>query len=468
MASQFGELLTEAIYKIKSLTSKPVGIIEEELGNALGKDGRASIESWRRPNSRPPAKVEDVIKLAHIIAEHTDFDRQWLQRFLHHGRHPNPKEFCNALFGPLPSDDEATASTSQPTTSKELPTQLPDKAYGKLVGRDTLIEEILGVLQSESGKRIIAIDGMGGIGKTALARELVDLSLEKQSFELAIWVESPKEKFIDLSYSQKSSDLTFETVLDGIARHLGARDIFKLKGSEKEARIRVLLQMQSILLILDNLETAKESQNEIAQKLLPLLGNSKAIFTSRQRFVGEMYPIHLTGLDEAGSLTFIRQEASEKSIRRVQTAEIAELKQIAHDTGGSPLALKLVVGQLVYLNLDHILTLLRDVQIPNQDSGEDEYFKLYQNIFFSSWKVLSDNSQRLLISMSHFAPNVGGTIEALELTSEIDKSTLIRAIRQLWRLSFLEVGESPKLNKIRYYLHALTQHFVLADIVKII
>lgn len=362
-------------------------------------------------------------------------------------------------------------TVAQPPAEEIEPTQfsfLPQKQYRDLVGREVIVEDMLVALRDPSGKRILAVDGMGGIGKTALAREVTDRCLAEQMFEVAVWVQTPREEFIDLNRTKKTGTLTFEIALDIIARQLGAVDVFKLRGVEKEARLRTLLQTQRVLLVLDNLETAKEPQNEIAGRLHPLLGISKAILTSRQRFQGDMYAIHLTGLDEEASLTFIHQEAGDKNIKRVATTEPAELKQIANDTGGSPLALKLVVGQLDSLDLEIILSLLRNVQVPEQGSGEDEYFRFYQNIFFSSWKLISDRSQELLISMAHFAPGIGGTLEAVQATSNLTTPTLAHCLKELWRFSFLEVGESPNLKKLRYYLHALTQYFVLADIVKVI
>ncbi len=70
--------------------------------------------------------------------------------------------------------------------------------------------------------------------------------------------------------------------------------------------------------------------------------------------------------------------------------------------------------------------------------------------------------------MAHFAPGVGGTLEAIQATSDLADNMLTRSIDELWRLSFLEVSESSGLKKVRYYLHALTQYFVLSDIVQVL
>lgn len=345
---------------------------------------------------------------------------------------------------------------------------LPEKPYRDLIGRELLVEDLLAALSDPAGKRMVAIDGLGGIGKTALAREVVDCALAEQQFEQAVWVQAPREEFIDQTRSKRTGTLTYDTVLDSIARQLGAVEVFKLRGNEKEVRLRTWLQRQPALIVLDNMETAKEPQQEIADRLRPLLGPSKALLTSRQRFQGDVYSVHLKGLDETSAVRFIHQEAEEKNIKRVATAEPEELTQIATATGGSPLALKLVAGQLEMLDLATVLSLLQQVQVPDQSEETDEYFHLYQGIFFSSWKLLAEESRALLIAMTHFAPGVGGTLDAIRTISNLGDPVFTRSVKQLWRYSFIEVGEASTLKQIRYYLHALTQYFVLADIVKII
>lgn len=363
-----------------------------------------------------------------------------------------------------PSFDRSSSKPLQTSTN-----QLPGKSYRELIGRDILIGNVLAALRDPSGKWIIAVDGMGGIGKTALAREIADRCTSEHLFDAVVWDQAPKESpGMPTGKGKDKGTLTFETVLDSIARQLGALDVPRLKGPEKEIRLKALLQVQRVLVILDNLETAKESQNEIVRRLLPLLNPSKTLMTSRLRFQGDVYAVHLPGLDEDGALRFIRQEAQEKNIQNISSASVSELKQIAETTGGSPLALKLVVGQLGLLPLGTVLEQLRKVKLPKGDSDKNDYVRFYKGIFSPSWKLLSEDGKKLLISMSHFAPGVGGTYEAVKATSDLSDETLAGCVDELWRLSFLERGESPSLKKVRYYLHALTQYFVLSDIVKVL
>ena len=70
---------------------------------------------------------------------------------------------------PLPSFEPAGGNSTQIPSG-----QLPGKSYRELIGRDNLIGNVMGALRDPSGKWIVAIDGMGGIGKTALAQEITD------------------------------------------------------------------------------------------------------------------------------------------------------------------------------------------------------------------------------------------------------------------------------------------------------
>jgi hypothetical protein len=380
------------------------------------------------------------------------------------------------LHGLPPETGEVPAETtrlSTVTTQPPIPemispsrpaSQLPGKSYRELVGRDARLGEMMAALRDPAGKWIVAVDGIGGIGKTALARESAERCLTEHLFDMVVWERASNEEEI----RKGNIPMTFETALDAIGRKLGAPDVTHLKGAEKEARVRALLRKQRVLVVLDNLETAREPQNDIARQLRALLGPSKALLTSRHRFQGEFYTIHLSGLDEDGALSFTRQEAKEKGIHQVAAADPSELKQIFRATGGSPLALKLVVGQLDYLPLDKVLDQLSDVRAPEGKADEDDYFHFYRFIFLPSWRLLSDSGKNLLISMAIFAPGVGGTPEAIKEISGLADNVLTKKIDELWRLSFLEVDKSPSLTQVRYYLHQLTQYFVLSDILKVL
>jgi len=136
-------------------------------------------------------------------------------------------------------------------------------------------------------------------------------------------------------------------------------------------------------------------------------------------------------------------------------------------TGGSPLAMKLVVGQLSYLALDVILNHLQAVKPLTHLVEEDEYLNLYKHIYIPSWLLLSDSAKDLLVTMAPFVPGYGGTLSAIQAVGNMKGDELPIYIRELWQLSFLESGEATQsnLSDKRYHIHALTKHFVLSDIV---
>jgi len=351
-------------------------------------------------------------------------------------------------------------------TERQVISQMPSKGYTELVGRENFLGEILAALRDPNGKWMIGIDGMGGIGKTALAREVADRCQKENLFSKFVWIQAPKGLF-PLNNDEKGIGiLNFETLLDYISRQLGILDIPKLELVEKEARVKTLLQSERVLIVLDNFETSKEPQDDIARKLNGLLNPSKVLFTSRRRFKVDLFAVHLDDLKPEDSIEFARQIARNRNIVQVANANRKELLKIAQTTG-SPLALKLIVGQLESQTLERVLEQLSKIEAPDQDSDEGDYLKFYKYIFADSWRLLSENGKKLLISMAHFAPNAGGTYEAIKATSDLTADVLDRCIQELWRYSFLERGESPNLKTLRYYLHALTQYFVLSDIVKV-
>jgi len=97
-STKFGKLLTEAIWRIKFLTSKPVEVIQDELGYAIEKKGGASIERWRQ--GYIPANLSDLEALTRHLVDQTDFEPTWFAEFLHQGDHPYAERFCRHLFPP--------------------------------------------------------------------------------------------------------------------------------------------------------------------------------------------------------------------------------------------------------------------------------------------------------------------------------------------------------------------------------
>jgi len=115
------------------------------------------------------------------------------------------------------------------------------------MGRDIQVAEAVAALRDLTAKWIVAIDGMGGIGKTALAWEVAHKCLSERLFNAVIWESAKGEEFLGESIQSKPvTQLTFELVLDAIAQHFGNLEILKLKGGEKRDKVRSLLKMKRV------------------------------------------------------------------------------------------------------------------------------------------------------------------------------------------------------------------------------
>jgi hypothetical protein len=220
--------------------------------------------------------------------------------------------------------------------------------------------------------------------------------------------------------------------------------------------------------VLDNLETALQSQDEILAQFQPLLGQSKAILTSRHRFRNHTYAIHLSGLENEGAAHLIQQYGQSKGIHHIQGAAAEEVNEIIWATGGSPLAIQLVVSQLHHLPLSVVLKSLRQVTPLSQVADEGEYVKFYKFVFHHSWALLNNESKSLLVTMAQFVAANGAHFEAIQYVSELEFGALVSCIETLWDSSLLEVRTLSGIGQIRYYLHPLTQNFVLSDIVNVL
>lgn len=466
---KFAKLLTEALYKIKLLENKSIDILQDDIGYAIGRDkGGSAIEYWRRGNI--PTNLAEVERLGRELVKRMAFNGRQFCEFLAAAGYPEPEPLCQALF-PNP----------EPERPYLLPLGgLPHKKYYQLIGREALLDEILNVLKDGNGRQLLGIAGLGGIGKTALARDVADQCEKEGLFEAYVWMEVPSKGASAVHETPPTQDIadeppkpsphafTFEKVLDEIGTQLGVHDFAKLARAEKEQRVQAMLKYRRVLVVIDNMETAVEPQNDIVRQLAPLMENSRALFTSRHRFLGEVYAINLKGLEPESAMDFIRADAAGKNIEHIRMASSDELRPIAQTAGGSPLALKLIVSQLQRLPADVVLQHLSQVTPNGRLDQETEYTGFYKFVFFHSWRLLQHPDQQLLVSMARFVPANGCHFEAVQFVSAIPSETLYLSIDSLWQFSFLEVGEIASLAQIRYYLHPLTQYFVLSDIVKVL
>ena len=334
------------------------------------------------------------------------------------------------------------------------PPHLPDEPYYPLPGRERDLTNLLAALKDPQGALVITIDGLGGLGKTALALELTRRALREGLFKSVVGDSAKQELFAGGEIVKvNEATLDFDALLDAIARQCGRWELTTLPREEKRIKMVQLLRQQCYLVLIDNLETA-ENADELVAHLRNLLGVSRAIVTSRRQVRHDFVRAHtLKELTREDSLFFLRKDLEGRRVEQLLHTSEEKLVAIHTVTGGAPLALKLVVAQARFLDLDIILRRL-------SNAGS----KLYSFIYRQSWEQLSLVAQKILIYIGRTVVTTIGWEELAAVGIEITDSEelLLASIDELVASSLLEV--SLAANQVRYGTHQLTRQFVNSEL----
>jgi len=335
------------------------------------------------------------------------------------------------------------------------PSNIPDERYYPLPGRERDLGRLLETLQNARGSPVVIIGGLGGLGKTAMAAELARRAVREKSFDGVVGDSAKQEILAGGEIVRvREATLDFDSLMDAIARQLGRWEIPTMKAEEKHAVMTHLLRQRRYLLLVDNLETA-ENADALVSQLRGFLDGSRAIITSRKEVRHDFAcSLLLEGLTLEDSLFFLRTDAEQRGVQQILETPAAKLTEIHEVAGGAPLALKLVVAQARFLDLDPVLKQLRQ-------AGGD----LYSFIFRQSWKQLSLMSQRMLVYIGRTVVTTVSWDELAGVGIAEDEPSLIEAIDQLVAYSLLDA--SFVAGVARYGVHPLTRQFVNSDLPRI-
>jgi len=330
-------------------------------------------------------------------------------------------------------------------------------AATELVGIESLLQQLLTLLTTPDAGWIISLEGLGGIGKTALANAVVRQVALTPHFHNLAWVSAKQQDFLpgmDLPSSPQPA-IDANTLVDSLLTQLDDSTSTAAPPDQKLALLSRLLKQQPYLIIIDNLETVEDYQ-ALLPTLQKLANPTKFLLTSRHslRAYAGVSCLPLTELSQADSLALLKHEAETRQLAALANATPAQLKSIYRVVGGNPLALKLVVGQLYALPLAQVLENLKQAQGKRAD-------QLYTYIYWQAWHTLTPTSRQTLLVM----PLVqNGPMAQLAAASQLEIDDLTEAVQQLTDLSLLEI--SGGIEQRRYRIHRLTETFLLNEVAK--
>ncbi|HET8641765.1 MAG TPA: tetratricopeptide repeat protein [Pseudonocardiaceae bacterium] len=204
---------------------------------------------------------------------------------------------------------------------------LPDDR--RFTGRSAVVAAMLAELAGP-GPKVIAVDGMPGVGKTTLAARVALLAGYAEPFTADLRGFDPDRPPADPA-----------AVLDGLLHRLapaGSRVPHTIE--DKTGRLRDLTARRPVLLLLDNAASPEQ-----VRPLLPMADGTVVLVTSRQRLDLPGMAITLDVLDAEESIELLHRSTSQSTSPSTGTAA-PELAQLADLAGHLPLALAMIAGRI--------------------------------------------------------------------------------------------------------------------------
>lgn len=332
--------------------------------------------------------------------------------------------------------------------------------HQQLFGVAEIVEKLRALVVDPKAVWIISIEGLGGIGKTALADRIVRDLAQSSRFYNITWTSAKQQSFLPAigitpHPSNERPALTIEALTDNLLAQLNDQRLLTLSYQEKKEMLQQIVKQQPYLIVIDNLETISDHQ-ALIPGLQQLVSPSKVLLTSRhslQAYAG-IYSLGVTELSQADALALLHHETKVRGLTALSTATDEVLINIYNVVGGNPLALKLVLGQTHVLSLSQILENLKKAR------GR-KITELYSYIYWQSWQALSDVARQALLALPVAAPR-GSSFAQLAAVSQLEHDELSEALDQLTTLSLVETNRS--LEDRRYSIHRLTETFLLTEV----
>ncbi|MEM1193850.1 MAG: NB-ARC domain-containing protein [Pseudomonadota bacterium] len=193
-------------------------------------------------------------------------------------------------------------------------------------GRETILTVLDKNIRAGTKTAITAVQGMGGIGKTSLAREYVFEHATPDRFAGVWWVPAETTASILAAY---------EALAKTLAESHGANLVADNQQQTATNTVNWLAAQPAahpFLIVLDNAPSDREVKDYIPR------GTTKVIITTRdQNFSTQIAePLSLDLWDEDTTFAFLKERIGLREDRDEETA--AELRALAHELGGLPLA----------------------------------------------------------------------------------------------------------------------------------
>ncbi|XP_056171783.1 putative disease resistance protein RGA3 [Syzygium oleosum] len=226
-----------------------------------------------------------------------------------------------------------------PLRSREMTYSFINKL--DVIGRDVDKQKIIEILMRPNDKNlsVIPIVGIGGLGKTTLAKLVYNDDGVKEQFELRLWVCVPE-------------DFDLKKTIDGIIKDATGQSLSNLDIQQSQTFLRNTIKDKKFLLVLDDVWSDDRSRwEELKALLIEGASGSKIIVTTRNSkvaFIMGTHPTHnLEGLSHEDSMAMFKKWAFDQKEKQPRLDLLDIGNDIVIKCQGVPLLLK-TLGSLVY------------------------------------------------------------------------------------------------------------------------
>ncbi|MCE7987558.1 MAG: hypothetical protein DYG89_40865 [Caldilinea sp. CFX5] len=347
---------------------------------------------------------------------------------------------------------DAQAALHQRETMIE---RLGGELINEPIGLAAPLARLQALVTTDGPPWIIALEGIGGIGKTTLAKALLHRLIAAGQVDDIGWISAQREQLSLMGKLERNPQpvMNAEQMMAALAHQL----IPNAAPERYEQALRSRLKDLPHIIVIDNLETVIDIET-LLPTLQKLANPSKFIVTARENLFGiaNLYHDKVAELSSCHALQLIRHEAALRGLPVLAMSSDAELLPIVETVGGNPLALRLVVGQTHIYGLQSILYDLR--QARSQPATN-----LYTYIYQKAWAKLDPLERKALLVMPFAGPD-GDDLGYLAEVGDLDLDDLRTALNQLVTLNLVDARGG--LNDRRYAIHNLTRTFLLEQVVR--
>jgi hypothetical protein len=341
--------------------------------------------------------------------------------------------------------------------NKKILHNLPQPDYINFVGRKEELEQIRKLLNPQDRIWTIVIDGIGGIGKSALALEIAhrykdeyEFIPEEERFEAIIWVSAKTSSLtaegIKTRYQVTNtiSEIYKEIFVVLETNNISLSNIQSIE--DQNLLVRKALSKQRTLLIIDNFETIDDER--VTSFIRELPSPTKSIVTTRHR-IDIADPIRLSTMTHKDGINLIKQECKKKDVQLKEYQ--AEL--LYKRTAGVPLAVVWSIAQISYhgFGIDKVLKRLGDAK------GDIARFCFESGI----QQIIQEPAYKILVCIALSTRDLDR--EAIGYISDISDLDRDEGLVTLERLSLVNKKNSKHMKASYFSVLSLVKEYIFYE-----